>query len=108
MLTDEDREELVNRVMKVYTSLDGLANLVNKSNFEQCLQIIELLPETKGEHDLEQFWSCILAIFQDQANKKSFFREDDNLMQGLTSILKVIEQTNVREIIKSEDTWSGM
>jgi len=34
MLTNEDREELVNRVMKVYTSLDGLANLVNKSNFE--------------------------------------------------------------------------
>jgi len=29
-------------------------------------------------------------------------------MQGLTAILKVIEQTNVREVIKSEDTWAGM
>jgi hypothetical protein len=67
----------VERVVQKYAcSLDGLAELTKHFNFEQCLDLVELMLEYQGtEGEEKEFWSVIVALFGEMANGKNFFEE---------------------------------
>lgn len=48
-----------------------MVEVSNAFNYDQCIDLIDLVSGAEGARS--DFWSIILAIFAQKANKKSFF-----------------------------------
>lgn len=65
------KQEAQAKVTSFFTrELDGLAIVSESFNYDQCMDLIKLSPQSEDE---ETFWPVLLAIFAEKANKKSFF-----------------------------------
>lgn len=62
--------EMRQDVLTYFTEeLDGMALVSSGFNYDQCMDLVKLMDaESKSD-----FWSIILAIFSQKANRKSFY-----------------------------------
>ena len=77
-----------------------MAHVSQSFNYDQCMDLIKISPETSES----TFWPVLMAIFGEKANKKSFFfgRRVGPTLDDIDLILRKLTQS--KESI-DEKTW---
>lgn len=102
---DASREHAKRNVLSHFTQeLDGMVEVNSSFNYDQCIDLINLVSTEEGVQS--DFWSVILAIFGQKANKKSFFlgrRIGPTLADTKLILSKIGAPTDI-----SKENWKGM
>lgn len=102
---DALREQARTKVICHFTQeLDGMVEVSSAFNYDQCIDLISLVSTKEGVQS--DFWSVVLAIFAQKANKKSFFlgrRVGPTLADTKLILYKIGAPADI-----DSENWKGM
>ena len=90
------------------TELDGLALAQDQFNYELFIDLFRVMGELEdSELGNPDFWSVILAIIQDRANKKAFFhgRSTGPSLDDVQMMLTELGRAKDLRQQVGEETW---